>query len=169
MSQRLFTTPRDDVLTGWGWPLQSLFLVVTDRDTREIVYSHLDDPHRPGLSRHAFAPRRTPVICPDPMPGRPREAQSGRRTQGLDALDSPGDGSPGCAGAASGGLEAPGCRPVATGDRSVQARVKAALSPRERPRSSCHPAGAVVHGVLRPASASVAENPHAWLARQAGG
>jgi hypothetical protein len=55
MSQRLFTTPRDDVLTGWGRPLQSLFLVSTDRHTGEIGSSHLDDPHGPGLSRHACA------------------------------------------------------------------------------------------------------------------
>jgi hypothetical protein len=37
MSRRLFTTPRDDVLTGGDRPFQSLFLVITDRHTREIL------------------------------------------------------------------------------------------------------------------------------------
>jgi hypothetical protein len=44
MSQWIFTTPRDDGLTGWGRPLQSLFLVISNRHTGEIGDSHLNDP-----------------------------------------------------------------------------------------------------------------------------
>ena len=49
MSRRLFTTPRDDVLTGGDRPFQSLFLVITDRHTGAIVDSNLDGPQGPGL------------------------------------------------------------------------------------------------------------------------
>jgi hypothetical protein len=61
MSQRRFTTPRDDVLTGGDRPRQSLFLVITDRHTGEIGSSHLDDPHGPGLSRHSIRQRHDVV------------------------------------------------------------------------------------------------------------
>lgn len=50
MSQRLFTTPAYEVLTGWDRPLQYRFLVITDRRIGEIVYSNLDDEHGPSLS-----------------------------------------------------------------------------------------------------------------------
>jgi hypothetical protein len=61
MSQRLFTTPCDDLLTGWGQPLPSLFPVITDRHTHEISYSHLDDPHGTGLSRLSIRQRHDVV------------------------------------------------------------------------------------------------------------
>jgi hypothetical protein len=61
MSPRLFTTPRDDVLTGWDRPLPSPFLVITDRDTGQIGDSHLDDPHGTGLSRPSLRQRHDVV------------------------------------------------------------------------------------------------------------
>jgi hypothetical protein len=61
MSQRLCTTPRDDVLPGGDRPLPSLFLVITDRDTGQIGSSHLDDPHGTGLSRPSMRQRHDVV------------------------------------------------------------------------------------------------------------
>jgi hypothetical protein len=61
MSQRLFTTLSDDVRTGGDRAIPFLFRIITDRGTRQIGDSHLDNPHGTGLSRQGIRQRHNVV------------------------------------------------------------------------------------------------------------
>jgi hypothetical protein len=59
MHQRRFTTPASAVLRGREWPLRSLFRIITDRHTGDIVDNNFDDEHGPSLSLKGVRQRLT--------------------------------------------------------------------------------------------------------------